>query len=122
MILTASVTEALRAVAVPNSPATDAYRRLGVVALLDLVSENAHAQAAIGEAYEWIVPHLRAGTLHFGIDDARRPVGYACWNEAPGAGVEITRSVAPFDPEQLERSFEARLALRGAPASRSDAA
>jgi len=109
-------------VRVPNAPATDAYRCLGVVSLLDLASENAHAQVPIGEAYQWILPHLRTGTLHVGIDDARRPVGYACWNEAPAAGLEITRRVAPFDPERLERSLEARLALRGAPASSADAA
>lgn len=103
-------------------PATDAYRGLGVVALLDLVAENAHAQAPIAEAYDGILAHLRTGTLHVGRDDARRPVGYACWREPAPGSVEITRRVAPFDAERLDRALEARLSARAASPHASDAA
>lgn len=96
-------------------PATDAYRGLGVVALLDLVAENAYAQASIAEAYDGILAHLRTGTLHVGRDDVRRPVGYACWRETAPGPVEITRRVAPFDEERLDRALEARLSARAAP-------
>jgi len=102
-------------------PATNAYRALGTVALLDLASESAAAQASINEAYEEILASLRTGTLHIALDHARRPVGYACWDEAATASPEIKRRVAPFGPEHLQRSLEARLATRGAAARLSDA-
>ena len=106
----------------PSCPATDAYRALGAVGLLDLVAESEWAQASIGEAYDAALAHLRAGALHVALDDARRPVGYACWEDAPPASVAIARSVAPFDADRLQRSLEARLAACAAPTPSSEAA
>ncbi len=104
----------------PDNRAIDAYRALGVTALLDFLAENTHAREPIAAAYEAMLGHLQTGTLHVAIDDTRRPVGYACWREQDCGSVEIARRVAPFDGDRLDLALQSRLGTRAGSAQRSD--
>jgi len=60
-------------------PAMKAYRGLGAIVMLDMISRAATAGYSIGEYYGTFLEFLKEQRVHLVLDDARRPVGYAVW-------------------------------------------
>ncbi len=64
-------------------PAMNAYRGLGAVVVLDLVSGASTAAYSIGKYYGIFSEWLKEEHLHLVLDEERRPVGYAVQENMP---------------------------------------
>ncbi|MDN3557808.1 hypothetical protein [Halomonas maura] len=89
-------------------PAVDAYRSLGVMALLDIGYGQNEFRANIGDYYLELLKHLENCTAFIALDNERKPVGYATWMRSDvDNNVTITRQTA-----LLGQRFNMRWALK----------
>lgn len=94
-----------------SQPTIDAYRSLGVMALLDIDYWQGESEKRIDDYYNGLLEHLRNRTAFIALSDDRKPVAYATWTKPAGANaVTITRQAAPFgDHLLLQQALEAHL-------------
>jgi len=91
-----------------EKPAIDAYRSLGAMALLDIDYWDGPAQTKIGDYYATLLGHMQHATAFVSLDDVRKPIGYATWDERED-GICLTRQSAPFgDHLTLLKSLQSR--------------
>ena len=97
--------------AAPDQPVADAYRRLGAMALLDIDFWQGVSETRIEDYYTDLLTHLQKGTTHVALNAARKPIGYATWEQNPDTNhVPLTRQAAPFgDHIALQNAVEARI-------------
>jgi hypothetical protein len=101
----------------PPFPETDqqalsAYRSLGAMVLLDLECWNQDADTVISEYYGALSTHLRAQTAFIGLQQDKRPIGYATWEQTPDTKQEprLLHLAAPFgDAQALKNMVSARM-------------
>lgn len=95
-----------------DTPATNAYRALGAMALLDIDFWKGESEKRIEDYYASRLHHLQNRTAFLALDDVRRPVGYATWRKAAGENaVTLTRQAAPFgDHLLLQKALQRHLA------------
>ncbi|MCY1708410.1 hypothetical protein [Pannonibacter sp. SL95] len=89
----------------------DAYRAIGVMALLDIDFRKGESERRVGDYYVALLSHLQNRTAFVALDALRRPVGYATWCKAAGDNtVTLTRQAAPFgDHLLLQTALERHL-------------
>lgn len=104
----------------PNTdqPAVNAYRSLGMMALLDIDYWEGASEDRIEDYYGHLLRNMQEQTAMVALDDEKRPVGYATWNAPEDAGVpvQITRQSAPFGDhltlhQKLQKRLEGRKAV-----------
>ncbi|MCE2749086.1 MAG: hypothetical protein LW715_10025 [Rhodobacter sp.] len=85
-----------------DTQATNAYRALGAMALLDVDFWKGESEKRIEDYYASRLHHLQTKTAFLALDDVRRPVGYATWRKAAGDNaVTLIRQAAPFGDHLL---------------------
>lgn len=69
----------------PNSefPSLAAYASLGAMALLDMAEPESDADQSIDNYYEMRLGHMQKGRVFIGVDEGRKPYGYALWDAIP---------------------------------------
>ena len=94
-----------------ETPATNAYRALGAMALLDIDFWKGESERRIEDYYASRLHHLQTRTAFLALDDVHRPVGYATWRKAAGEdAVTLTRQAAPFgDHLLLQKALQRHL-------------
>ena len=94
-----------------DTPATNAYRALGAMALLDIDFWKGESERRIEDYYASLLHHLQTRTAFIAFDDVHRPVGYATWRKAAGDNaVTLTRQAAPFgDHLLLQKALQRHL-------------
>jgi hypothetical protein len=94
-----------------ETPATNAYRALGAMALLDIDFWKGESERRIEDYYASLLHHLQTRTAFIALDDVHRPVGYATWRKAAGDNaVTLTRQAAPFgDHLLLQKALQRHL-------------
>jgi hemolysin-activating ACP:hemolysin acyltransferase len=94
-----------------TQPASDAYRALGAMALLDIDFWKGESERRIEDYYATLLHHLQNRTAFIALDEVRRPVGYATWRKAAGDNtITLTRQAAPFgDHLLLQKALERHL-------------
>jgi len=105
-----------------ESPATDAYRSLGAVVVLDLAEAGPSAQMPMGAYYNAMLERMKARQVFVALDEARRPAGYATWPEAAEStdDIQFDRLVAPYgDSESLRESAAQYTGSAAEPANRA---
>ena len=92
-------------------PATNAYRSLGMMALLDINYWKGESEKQIEEYYHERLDHMRNQTAFVAIGGEKKPIGYAIWqNEKAEASIRLLRQTAPFgDHLELQQKLEQRL-------------
>ena len=65
-----------------DQPAVDAYRSLGVMALLDIESGSKASYQRIESYYLKLLKNLQESTAFIALDNDNKPVGYATWVES----------------------------------------
>lgn len=95
----------------PQTPAIDAYRSLGAMALIDIDYWEGQSEARIEDYYADLLRHLRDQTAFVALNEQRKPIGYATWSKpARGDKYTLTRQAAPFgDHLGLQRALERHL-------------
>jgi hypothetical protein len=95
----------------PQTPAIDAYRSLGAMALIDIDYWEGQSEARIEDYYADLLRHLEDQTAFVALNEQRKPIGYATWSkDAQGDGCTLTRQAAPFgDHITLQRALERHL-------------
>ncbi len=80
-----------------ETSATQAYRSLGAMALLDLDYWEGTSQQRIEAYYATQLGHLQQGTVFIGLDLDHKPIGYATWTQSDTDNkIMLTRQAAPF--------------------------
>jgi len=93
----------------PEMPALNAYRAVGAMALMDADYFEGLSQTPIDIYFEAIVKNMQAGTAFICVDDSKRPVGYATWDDDK-EGATLTHRAAPFgDYLKLMKSLKDRI-------------
>jgi hypothetical protein len=94
-----------------ETPATNAYRVLGAMALLDIDFWQGESERRIEDYYASLLHHLQTRTAFLALDDVHRPVGYATWRKAAGDNaLTVTRQAAPFgDHLLLQKALQRHL-------------
>lgn len=93
-------------------PAINAYRSLGMMALLDIDYWEGESEKSIGEYYAARLAHMQSQTALVAIGKERKPVGYALWDTEPHDThiIRLKRQAAPFgDHLELQKKLQARL-------------
>lgn len=95
----------------PETPAIDAYRSLGAMALIDIDYWEGQSETRIEDYYADLLRHLQDQTAFVALNEQRKPIGYATWSKsALGGGCTLTRQAAPFgDHLALQRALERHL-------------
>jgi cytolysin-activating lysine-acyltransferase len=87
----------------------DAYRRLGIITLLDIEGDQCKTADQIGDYYSDLSVILREKNLFISTDSDNKPIGYATWIVSPSTGeVVVDQRVAPFGNH---RTLQETLAL-----------
>jgi hypothetical protein len=96
---------------VAEVPATNAYRALGAMALLDIDFWRGESEKRIEDYYSGLLHHLQQKTAFIALDPSRRPMGYATWRRsADEATITLVRQSAPFgDHLALQQALARRL-------------
>ncbi|MEP4197331.1 MAG: hypothetical protein ABJL99_17050 [Aliishimia sp.] len=82
---------------VTEKPAVNAYRSLGVMALLDLDYWEGTSEFSIESYYARQLAHLQDGTVFIGLGVDKKPIGYATWTQSDANNkITLTRQAAPF--------------------------
>jgi hypothetical protein len=88
----------------PNSefPSLAAYASLGATVLLDMAQPESDAEQSIGDYYETRLGHLQKATVFIGVDEGRKPYGYALWDAIPDDIQSLNASyiATPFGEEE----------------------
>jgi hemolysin-activating ACP:hemolysin acyltransferase len=94
-----------------ETPAVNAYRALGAMALLDIDFWKGESERRIEDYYASLLHHLQTRTAFIALDDVHRPIGYATWRKAAGDNaVILTRKAAPFgDHLLLQKALQRHL-------------
>lgn len=94
-----------------ETPATNAYRALGAIALLDIDFWKGESERRIEDYYASRLHHLQTRTAFLALDDVRRPIGYATWRKVAGDNaLTLTRQAAPFgDHLLLQKALQRHL-------------
>lgn len=81
-----------------DHPSINAYRSLGMMALLDIDYWQGESETPLGEYYTSRLTHMKNGTVLIIFSNDKRPIGYATWVFSEGVRDEvlITRQAAPF--------------------------
>ena len=92
----------------PETPAIDAYRSLGAMALIDIDYWEGQSETRIKDYYADLLHHLQDQTAFVALNEQRKPIGYATWSKsALGDGYALTRQAAPFgDHRALQSALE----------------
>jgi hypothetical protein len=93
-------------------PAVNAYRRLGMMALLDIDYWQGESEKKISEYYSTRLTHMRDQTILVAIGKNQKPIGYALWQEddVVPAKIHIKRQAAPFgDHLELHKALQSKL-------------
>ncbi len=95
----------------PQTPAIDAYRSVGAMALIDIDYWEGRSETRIEDYYADLLRHLQDQTAFVALNEQRKPIGYATWSKAAqGDGCTLTRQAAPFgDHLTLQRALERHL-------------
>ncbi|GGY08139.1 hypothetical protein GCM10007160_39380 [Litchfieldella qijiaojingensis] len=93
--------------------AVDAYRSLGVMALLDISYGQNEFKAYIDDYYLELLKHLENRTAFIALDNERKPVGYATWIRLDVANnVTLTRQTALLGKRfNLQRALEKHVSM-----------
>ncbi len=97
-------------------PAMNAYRDLGAIVTLDMISGASTAGWSIGEYYGTFSEYLKQQRVHLVLDDARRPAGYAVWEtlSSPADGPRLMLERAVYcSREDLRAKVRRHLKERG---------
>jgi len=78
--------------------AIDAYRSLGMMALLDIDYWQGEPEKTIEEYYELRLAHMQAQTVLVAIGKNGKPIGYAAWeiDKDDSNVIHLKRQAAPF--------------------------
>ncbi|MEP3637094.1 MAG: hypothetical protein ABJN14_07530 [Paracoccaceae bacterium] len=79
-----------------NHPNLNAYRSLGMMAILDIDYWQGHSDRTISDYYSSALPHFQKNTVLLSFSDDKKPVGYAIWDNCDQGRVCVTRLAAPF--------------------------
>lgn len=103
-------------------PATDAYRSLGAMALLDIDYWQGEPEKCIEDYYSGLLRHLQDRTAFVALNEQRKPIGYATWCKASqGDSVTLTRQAAPFgDHLTVQRALQRHLGREAGVSARHD--
>ncbi|PTN04146.1 hypothetical protein C8N32_101345 [Rhodovulum imhoffii] len=95
----------------PETPAIDAYRSLGAMALIDIDYWEGLSETRIEDYYADLLRHLHGNTAFLALNDQRKPIGYATWLKAAQEDeYTLTRQAAPFgDHRALQSALERHL-------------
>jgi len=90
-----------------DQPSLSAYRSLGAMVLLDLKCWNGETDTVIGEYYGALSKHLRQQTSFIGLQQDKRPIGYATWEQIPATEQEphLQHLAAPFGDEKALKNM-----------------
>ena len=91
-------------------PAINAYRSLGMMALLDIDYWEGASERSIEQYYRTLLSHMQSQTVMVAIGQDKKPIGYATWTASNDNQVTLTRQSAPFGDhlelqQQLEKHF-----------------
>lgn len=95
-----------------NHPAINAYRSLGMMALLDIDNWQGVSEKTIEEYYATRLAHMQSQTALVAIGKERKPVGYAVWDidQTDTNIIRLQRQTAPFGHYlELQVKLQARL-------------
>ena len=66
----------------PQTPAINAYRSLGAMALIDIDYWEGQSETRIEDYYADLLRHLQDQTTFVALNEQRKPIGYATWSKA----------------------------------------
>ncbi|MEC4766473.1 hypothetical protein LPL18_003865 [Halomonas sp. CUBES01] len=91
-----------------EQPAVDAYRSLGVMALLDIESGSKASYQRIESYYLKLLKNLQERTAFIALDNDNKPVGYATWVESnvDNNMVLTCQTALPSNRINLQRALE----------------
>lgn len=95
-----------------NHPAINAYRSLGMMALLDIDYWQGESEKTIEEYYATRLAHMQSQTALVAIGKERKPVGYAVWDidQTDTNIIRLQRQAAPFGHHlELQAKLQAHL-------------
>lgn len=95
-----------------EQPAINAYRSLGMMALLDIDYWKGHSELSIEDYYSKKLLHMQNSTALVAIGAEDKPIGYAAWEPVDGnpETVKFTRQSAPFGNHlELQKKLQKRL-------------
>ncbi|EFO28656.1 conserved hypothetical protein [Roseibium sp. TrichSKD4] len=81
-----------------DRPAINAYRSLGMMALLDIDYWQGESEKSIEEYYSARLAHMQVQTAFVVIGNERKPIGYAMWetDKIDKNVIHLKRQAAPF--------------------------
>lgn len=94
-----------------DRPAINAYRSLGMMALLDIDYWQGESERTIEEYYVARLAHLQSQKALVAIEKDRKPVGYAVWDidQTDTNIIRLKRQAAPFGHHHaLQTKLQAR--------------
>ncbi|PWQ93257.1 hypothetical protein DKW60_18105 [Leucothrix pacifica] len=95
-----------------EKPALNAYRSLGMMALLDIDYWQGESEKRIEDYYAGLLGHLQKRSSMIAINDVKKPIGYVAWeidSDKPEV-INLTRQAAPFgDHLEVLKKLKQRL-------------